>query len=90
MLDKAIIEELLEIPIAWFFENSGDLCPPITVEDAILKTVALEPKKSKYDTMRCPCCEELVNKWHRYCPDCGQRLDWKHIKSGRRDGDGVN
>lgn len=89
-LDKATIEELLMVPVAEFFEKGEDRCPPITVADAIVKTAAREPTWSRYDTMNCPCCGGIVNEWHHYCPDCGQRLDWKHIRTVRRDGNVVS
>lgn len=85
MLDKTAIEELLRVPVARFFENGENLCPPIAVGDAIIKTVALEPKKSQYNTMHCPCCGVIVNEWHHYCPDCGQRLSWEYTRLDRRD-----
>lgn len=85
MLDKAAIEELLRVPVARFFENGENLCPPIAVGDAIIKMVALEPKKSQYNTMHCPCCGVIVNEWHHYCPDCGQRLSWEYTRLDRRD-----
>lgn len=32
-----------------------------------------------YDTWICPCCEteyELDYDYYKFCPDCGQALDW--------------
>lgn len=77
---KALVVEFLKVPVAYFFKNGEDICPPITVADAITKMAALEPKKSQYGTVHCPCCDGIVNEWHRYCPDCGQRLSWESVR----------
>ncbi len=48
------------------------------------------PKKVRYyctnirdDIPCCPTCNYTVgaidNKWMRYCPRCGQRLDWRNV-----------
>lgn len=36
-----------------------------------------------YDTWICPCCEtdyELDYDDYKFCPECGQALDWSDIK----------
>ena len=78
--EKSVIEQLLGVPVAKFFEKGEDRCPPITVADAIVKTAAREPRWNQYDTMTCPCCGGIVNEWHHYCPDCGQRLSWESAR----------
>lgn len=87
---KTLVVEFLKVPVAQFFKNGEDMCPPITVADAITKTAALEPKKSQYGTVHCPCCDGIVNEWHHYCPDCGQRLDWRDCETKRRDGNVIS
>lgn len=37
------------------------------------------PEKTKYGDGYCPCCElELEEEW-KYCPNCGQKIDWSEI-----------
>ena len=24
-------------------------------------------------------CDELITKWHNYCPKCGQKIDWEGV-----------
>lgn len=36
-----------------------------------------------YDTWICPCCEkqyELDYDDYKFCPNCGQAIDWSDIK----------
>lgn len=36
-----------------------------------------------YDTWTCPCCEtqyELDYDDYKFCPECGQSLDWSDLK----------
>lgn len=36
-----------------------------------------------YDTWICPCCEtdyELDYDDYKFCPECGQALDWSEVK----------
>ena len=28
----------------------------------------------------CPICEKTLYKKHKYCPNCGQRLEWKEYQ----------
>jgi hypothetical protein len=38
--------------------------------DKYRRHIKLEP------TYFCPICENIVEKEHKYCPECGQRLEW--------------
>lgn len=36
-----------------------------------------------YDTWTCPCCEtqyELYYDDYKFCPECGQAIDWSDLK----------
>ena len=60
----------------------------ITVKDAVNKQMPLKPQLEAdgysdgelvYDTWICPKCgEDYEIDYHdyKYCPDCGQRIDW--------------
>lgn len=41
-----------------------------------------------YDTWICPNCEssyEMDYEEHKFCPNCGQKIDWEGIKSDGED-----
>lgn len=41
-----------------------------------------------YDTWICPNCEssyEMDCEEHKFCPNCGQKIDWEGIKSDGED-----
>lgn len=42
---------------------------------AIEKQVPNKPKR-KMDAMCCPTCETILYR-SEYCPECGQKIDWK-------------
>lgn len=50
--------------------------------DVLNKQIPKKPiKKNGYSVYTCPTCEELYSRrvvmsWEKYCPDCGQALDW--------------
>ena len=60
----------------------------ITVKDAVNKQIPLKPQLEAdgysdgelvYDTWICPKCGEdyeIEYDDYKYCPDCGQRIDW--------------
>lgn len=31
----------------------------------------------KYNSYRCPCCDNNVGRSNHYCSQCGQKLDWR-------------
>lgn len=33
-----------------------------------------------YDTWTCPCCETLYYDDYKFCPECGQAIDWSDLK----------
>ena len=40
----------------------------------IAKKIAVS---EKYNSYRCPCCNDNVNRSAHYCSQCGQKLDWR-------------
>ena len=45
---------------------------------ALQKQISKQVVKSpKYNSDRCPKCDYLVYHSHHYCPQCGQKLDWR-------------
>lgn len=34
-----------------------------------------------YDTWTCPCCETLYYDDYKFCPECGQAIDWSDLKN---------
>ena len=63
----------------------------ITVKDAVNKQIPLKPQLESdgysdgelvYDTWICPKCGEdyeIDCHDYKYCPECGQRIDWSEI-----------
>lgn len=64
-----------------------------TVENAVEKQIPKNPDligdgyddngNLIYDTWTCPCCEaqyELDYDDYKFCPECGQALDWNDLK----------
>ena len=60
-----VLEELVEraTPKAPFFEHSGQRSPDGTSVLMFFKH-------------KCPCCEMSVTGIDKFCPNCGQAIDW--------------
>ena len=58
------------------------------VEQALKREEPVLVKAESYDkdvdAYRCPKCNGLINRYHAYCSDCGQKLDRTEVEKHER------
>ena len=87
------IQEIIE-SINYCLECNNDSIPTTqedlqTIKEALKKQIPKKPDiigdgyddngNLIYDTWICPCCEKQYELDYKFCPKCGQALDWSDV-----------
>ena len=83
-ITEEMMQRAMENALASFKTEIG-----MTIKECVEKQVAKKPSfegdgyadgQLVYDTWICPCCEkkyEVDYEEYDFCPNCGQKIDWK-------------
>lgn len=58
------------------------------IKQALEKQVPKKVTGEYEDEPLCPCCLEVIDGYNveiiKHCPECGQKIDWEAIETGRK------